>query len=76
LSSRAVRLLENTGVVVSGKDKNNLPVVYELKSHPFYILVKFHPEYRSRPGLPHPLFISFLQTVDKYKTSNKIVSHE
>jgi CTP synthase len=34
----------------------------ELKSHPWFIGVQYHPEYKSRPFSPHPLFISFIDS--------------
>ena len=34
--------------------------VIELRDHPFYVGTQFHPEFRSRPTLPHPLFAGFI----------------
>ena len=34
----------------------------ELKNHPWFIGVQYHPEYKSRPFSPHPLFISFISS--------------
>jgi CTP synthase len=33
----------------------------ELRDHPFYLGVQFHPEFKSRPNKPHPLFLGFIQ---------------
>ena len=33
----------------------------ELRDHPFYLGVQFHPEFKSRPNKPHPLFLGFLR---------------
>ena len=33
----------------------------EIKDHPFFIGVQFHPEFKSRPNRPHPLFQGFIQ---------------
>ena len=40
---------------------NNLPEIIELKNHPWFIGVQFHPEFKSRPLKPHPLFSSFIK---------------
>ena len=39
---------------------NNLPEILELSSHPWFVAVQFHPELKSRPFDPHPLFSSFI----------------
>ena len=39
---------------------NNLPEIVEIKNHPWFIGVQFHPEFKSRPLQPHPLFSSFI----------------
>jgi CTP synthase len=38
-----------------------LPEIVEIPSHPWFIGVQFHPELKSRPFDPHPLFASFIQ---------------
>ena len=53
---------ESKGIVFSGMSKNNkLPEIIELKSHPWFFGVQFHPEFKSRPLNPHPLFTSFVK---------------
>ena len=47
----------------------NLVEALELKSHPWFIGVQFHPEYKSRPFNPHPLFLSFIETLIKNNIS-------
>ena len=50
-----------------------LPEIVELKNHPWFIGVQFHPELKSRPFNPHPLFSSFIKaSVKKSKTNGKI----
>ena len=39
---------------------NVLPEIIESKSHPWFLGVQFHPELKSRPQDPHPLFVSFI----------------
>jgi CTP synthase len=49
--------LEKAGMVFSGTNpQSNLVEIAELKSHPFMIGSQFHPEFKSRPNKPHPLF--------------------
>ncbi|SLN54384.1 CTP synthase [Oceanibacterium hippocampi] len=53
--------LERTGVLVSGLSPDGtLPEIIEIPDHPWYIGVQFHPELKSRPFDPHPLFRSFV----------------
>ena len=53
---------ENKGMIFSGMSlNNNLPEIIELKNHPWFIGVQFHPEFKSRPFTPHPLFSSFIK---------------
>ena len=53
---------ERKGMIFSGlSPDNNLPEIIELKDHPWFIGVQFHPEFKSRPLSPHPLFSSFIK---------------
>ena len=52
---------------------NRLPEIIELKNHPWFIGVQFHPEFKSRPFNPHPLFTSFIKAAKK-DMQNKIVN--
>jgi CTP synthase len=55
-------LLEEKGLVFSGKNEAaNLVEIIELPSHPFFIAGQFHPEFKSRPTKPHPLFDNFVK---------------
>lgn len=54
-------VLEKAGLVFSGINKGmNLVEAIELKKHPWFLAVQFHPEFKSRPLNPHPLFVSFV----------------
>ncbi len=54
--------LEEAGMVFSGLSPDGLlPEIVELPSHPWYVGVQFHPELKSRPFEPHPLFTSFIE---------------
>ena len=53
---------ENKGMIFSGLSPDQkLPEIIELKGHPWFIGVQFHPEFKSRPLSPHPLFSSFIK---------------
>ncbi len=53
---------ENKGLIFSGiSPDNKLPEIIEIKNHPWFIGVQFHPEFKSRPLNPHPLFSSFIK---------------
>ena len=54
--------LAGAGVVFSGTSPNGrLVEIVELRDHPFFVGSQFHPEFRSRPARPHPLFREFLR---------------
>ena len=53
--------LENAGLMASGLSPDgNLVEISEVEGHPFMIGTQFHPEFRSRPNRPHPLFMDFV----------------
>jgi len=59
---------EKKGMVFSGLSPDNkLPEIIELKNHPWFIGVQFHPEFKSRPLAPHPLFSSFIKAAKNHK---------
>jgi len=61
---------ESAGMKASGKNPNSgLVEVVELKDHPWFIGVQFHPELRSTVENPHPLFIRFIEAARKAKNS-------
>lgn len=54
------------GMLASGiNPKTNLVEIIELKNHPFFVGVQFHPEYKSTVLCPHPLFVSFVKAAIK-----------
>jgi CTP synthase len=54
--------LEEAGLLFSGLSPDGeLPEIVELPDHPWFVGVQFHPELKSKPFDPHPLFISFIQ---------------
>lgn len=64
--------LEEAGLVISGTTPDGkLVEIIELKDHPFFVATQFHPEFKSRPNHPHPLFNSFIQASVKAKQKKK-----
>ncbi len=56
--------LEKAGLVISGVNpQRNLVEIVELKDHPFFVGVQFHPELKSRPNRPHPLFKALIKSI-------------
>ncbi len=56
------------GLTVSGFNRElNLVEVIELKDHPFFIACQYHPEFKSKPFSPHPLFKAFIEESDRNK---------
>lgn len=59
-------MLKEKGLVVAGVNpKKNLIEIIELKNHPFFVGTQFHPEFKSRPLKPHPLFKEFIKAAIK-----------
>lgn len=60
---------EKKGMIASGiNPDNNLVEMVELKNHPWFIGVQYHPEYKSTVAKPHPLFVRFVKAaLDKQK---------
>jgi CTP synthase len=57
-------LLLETGYEISGTSPDGrLVEIIEMPDHPFFIATQFHPEFRSRPNDPHPLFLGFIKAV-------------
>jgi len=63
--------LEKAGMIFSGiNPQQNLVEIAELKNHPFMIGSQFHPEFKSRPNRPHPLFKGFIEAAIKYSITH------
>ena len=59
---------EKKGLIFSAISPDGLlPEIIELKNHPWFIGVQFHPEFKSRPLTPHPLFSSFIKAAKNHK---------
>ncbi len=60
-------LLGNAGLEFSGMSPDGrLVEVCELRDHPFMLGSQFHPEFKSRPNRPHPLFKAFIEAAAAY----------
>lgn len=56
-------VLTENGLVISGLSPDgHLVETVEVKEHPFYLGVQFHPEFKSRPNRPHPIFKKFVES--------------
>ena len=66
VNNEYVKQLTDKGLIVSGTNPAlNLVEVIELQDHPFFIACQYHPEFKSRPFKPHPLFASFVKASGK-----------
>ncbi|HEX2527683.1 MAG TPA: CTP synthase [Geminicoccus sp.] len=58
--------LERAGLIFTGLSPDGvLPEIVEIPDHPWFVGVQFHPEFKSRPFAPHPLFASFIEAAVK-----------
>lgn len=63
LNNKYIEKLASGGMMVSGTyPEKNLAEIVEISSHPWFIGVQFHPEFKSRPDRPHPLFRDFISS--------------
>ncbi len=61
-------ILEEKGLVVSGiYEEKNLAEIIELSNHRWFVACQFHPEFKSKPLNPHPLFVDFVKSTLNYK---------
>jgi CTP synthase len=64
------RRMEEAGMIVSGRSADNsLVEIIELADHPWFVATQFHPEFKSRPTRPHPLFHDFVGACLKHACS-------
>ncbi|MDQ7032696.1 MAG: CTP synthase [Desulfonauticus sp.] len=60
--------MEKAGLIISGTSPNGeLIEIVEVKDHPWFVGCQFHPEFKSNPMHPHPLFRDFIASAKKYK---------
>lgn len=66
-------IFEENGLIFSGiNPQADLVEIIELPYHPHYIACQFHPEFKSRPNRPHPLFKSFIKASIAYKAPKNL----
>lgn len=64
--------LQKSGLIISGTSPDGrLVETVETENHPFYVGVQFHPEFKSRPNRPHPLFKGFIKAALDHSTKCK-----
>ena len=56
----------NLTMIIKNPDRNLVEIV-EIPDHPWYVAVQFHPELKSRPNRPHPLFRDFVGAAIKHQ---------
>ena len=67
-------IMIKAGLIISGKNpENNLVEIIEIKGHPWFLGCQFHPEFKSKPLKPHPLFTAFIGA--SYANRNKKNQH-
>ncbi|OGZ74716.1 MAG: CTP synthase [Candidatus Staskawiczbacteria bacterium RIFCSPLOWO2_01_FULL_37_25b] len=63
LNNEYREILEKNGMLMAGVNpEKNLVEIIEIPNHPFFVASQFHPEFKSRPLRPHPLFREFIKT--------------
>jgi CTP synthase len=63
--------LKKAGMTISGiNPRRNLVEIIELKDHPWFLAVQFHPEFQSKPNRAHPLFAAFIAATIKQKKAS------
>ena len=55
------KVFEENGAVFSGFSERGLVEIFDLPTHPYYIATQYHPEFRSRPGRPEPVYYGFIR---------------
>ena len=72
LNNDYIETLEKNGLIITGVNpEKNLAEIVEIKNHPWFVAVQFHPEFKSRPDRPHPLFRDFIEASIKYSAEAK-----
>jgi len=65
------KTLAEHGLKISGRSPDGKFVeIAELPGHPWYLAVQFHPEFKSKPTRPHPLFAAFVEAAYRHKTAH------
>lgn len=71
-NNRYRSIMEANGLVLSGLSPDGrLVEISELRDHPFMLGSQFHPEFKSRPNRPHPLFVAFIRAAAAYRLQSE-----
>ncbi len=63
--------LESKGMLLSGLSPDGRIVeIIELKNHPYFVATQAHPEFKSRPDVPHPMFLGLIEAAIEYKEAD------
>jgi CTP synthase len=75
-NNKFLKAFEDAGMTAAGiNPENNLVEIVELKNHPWFIGVQFHPEYKSTVENPHPLFVRFVRAaIDFSKLTSQMTT--
>ena len=72
LNNQYRKELSESGLTISGTLPDGYLVeIVELPGHPWYVATQFHPEFKSRPNRPHPLFRDFIGASIKFRGKRK-----
>jgi CTP synthase len=67
--------MEENGMIATGLNPDTgLVEIVEVPSHPWFVGVQYHPEYKSTVASPHPLFVAFVKAALKHNNKQKSVS--
>jgi CTP synthase len=71
-NNKYLKEFENSGMIASGiNPESGLVEIMELKNHPFFIGVQFHPELKSTVENPHPIFVHFIKAAKEFTKVNQ-----
>ena len=75
-NSEYLNAIEKAGLKATGRNpQTGLVEIVELPSHPFFIGVQFHPELKSTPEKPQPIFVAFVKAAMEYRL-NRLGSND
>jgi CTP synthase len=75
-NNKYLQQFEDAGMMASGRNPDTrLVEIMELKDHPFFIGVQFHPELKSTVENPQPIFVSFIKAAKEFSESKNLVSN-
>lgn len=67
VNNKYEELLEKNGMIISGKSKEGLIEAVELKNHPWFVGVQFHPEFTAKLKYPNKVIMAFIENAYKYQ---------